>query len=203
MKNLGLSLLGCLLLLFAANNTHAQQRLTKSIKAPSIALKDVTGEKVNLQTMTKGDKKVLICFFRPVWCPICNHRTHELIGRYKELQEKGIDVIAVYPSKQETMAQYVKDAKIPFTVISDPDEVLYKKYSIERSMAKAKKTMTQEGIKDVIQKGMEAYKGKSYPKKDDKYTSIINADFLIGAKRAVEIAYYGEYVGDHYNLDKL
>lgn len=192
-----------LLFLFFTINIQAQERLIKNVKVPNIALKDVTGKNINLQSMVKGDKKVLICFFRPVWCPICNHRTHELIERYEELKKKGIDVIAIYPSKQETMAQYVKDSNIPFTVISDPDELLYKQFAIERSMQKVMAAVQRDDIKKIYTKGQELYNGNTYTADTDKYDAIINADFLVGDKRVLEIAYYGEYVGDHYNLDEL
>lgn len=200
MKKLGILLMTCLLLV--GLEASAQTRLVKSIKAPNIATKDVLGNKINLQTMVK-DKQVLICFFRPIWCPICNHRTHELIKAYDELKKKGIEVIAIYPTNAESMAEYVKDAKIPFTVISDPNEVLYKQYSIERSMKKAKATMGQDGIMDVVKKGMELFGGKQYDEKSEKYMDIISADFLVGAKRNVKVAYYGEHVADHYSLEKL
>lgn len=201
MKNVIL-LLSSLMLLLSTTNLSAQ-KLSKDIKVPNIATIDAKGNKVKLQNVLKENEKVLICFFRPVWCPICNQRTHELIERYDELKKKGIEVIAIYPSKQETMAQYVKDANIPFPVISDPDEIIYKQYAVERSMQKLKASFEVEGLKEVMARGKKLYKGKSYPKNGEKYDAIINADFLIGAKRILEVAYYGEYIGDHYSLDKL
>lgn len=184
-------------------HTQAQEKLTKNVKAPNIAVKDATGKKINLQQMIKGEQKVLVCFFRPVWCPICNQRTHELIERYEELKKKGIEVIAIYPSKQETMEQYVKDAKIPFTVIADPDELIYKEYAIERSMQKVTATLERSEIQKVYVRGQELYNGKVYPKDDEKYDALINADFLISANRVLEVAYYGEFIGDHLRLDYL
>jgi peroxiredoxin Q/BCP len=101
------------------------------------------------------------------------------------------------------MAQYVKDAKIPFTVIADPDELIYKEYAIERSMQKVMAAVERDDIQKAYVKGQELYNGKVYPKNDEKYDAIINADFLISANRVLEIAYYGEYAGDHIHLDQL
>ncbi|BDS10634.1 peroxiredoxin family protein [Aureispira anguillae] len=195
-------LFSCLLLLLSTQS-NGQEKLTKNIKVPNITTTDAVGQKIKLQTLLKDNKKVLICFFRPVWCPICNQRTHELIERYDELKKKGIEVLAIYPSKQETMAQYVKDAKIPFPVISDPDELLYKQYAVERSMKKVLAAIERDDIKKVIIEGTTLYAGKTYPKNNEKYDAIINADFLVGAKRNLEVAYYGDYIGDHYSLDEL
>jgi peroxiredoxin len=191
------------ILLFLSTTEISAQKLAKDVKAPNINTIDAVGNKVKLNKLLKDNDKVLICFFRPVWCPICNQRTHELIERYDELKKKGIEVIAIYPSNEETMARYVKDSNIPFTVISDPDEVLYKKYAIERSKEKIKASFAVDGIQEVLAEGQKLYAGKSYPKKDEKYDAIINADFLIGSKLVLELSYYGEYVGDHCSLDEL
>lgn len=203
MKNL---LLVFATLLIWTANIQAQQKLTENIRVPNISTKDAVGNKINLKKILKDNDKVLICFFRPVWCPICNKHTHELIERYDELKKKGIEVIAFYPSNTEVMAQYVKDSKIPFPVISDPEEVWYKRFAVERSLQKLRATMEQEGIKEHMQEGKELFDGKDENYKtatDDRYQTLINADFIVKAKRLVEVAYYGNFVGDHYDLDEL
>jgi peroxiredoxin Q/BCP len=201
MKNIIL-LLSSLLLFLSATEISAQ-KLVKDVKVPNINAVDVVGNRIKLNKVLKDNDKVLICFFRPVWCPICNQRTHELIERYDELKKKGIEVIAIYPSNEETMARYVKDSNIPFTVISDPDEVLYKKYAIERSKEKMEASISVDGIQEILVEGKKLYAGKSYPKKGEKYDAIINADFLVGSKLVLELGYYGESIGDHCSLDEL
>lgn len=201
MKNAFLILFS--LLFLGLVTTQAQTRLAKSVKIPNFILTDVLGEKINLQVLLKENQRVLICFFRPVWCPICNKRTHELIERYEELKSKGIEVIAVYPTKSDIMAQYVKDAKIPFPVIADPKEALYEVYAIERSMKKIKATMKRPDFHKEVDEGTMLYGGKVYIDYPEAGSPIINADFVLSGRREVEIAYYGEFVGDHYNLDEL
>lgn len=201
MKN---TLLLLVTLLFIGFTTQAQQKLATNVKVPNIITKDATGKKLNLQKMLRENDRVLICFFRPVWCPICNKRTHELIERYEELKRNGVEVIAIYPSETEIMAQYVKDANIPFPVISDPHEKIYEKYSIERSMQKMQVTMQNEHAMQEMKEGMELFQGKDYKtSEDEEFKTLINADFVVKNKRLLETAYYGEYVGDHYDLDGL
>lgn len=193
----------CLFFFLLSITSNGQGKLVKDIKVPNIVTIDAVGTKVKLQTLLKDNEKVLICFFRPVWCPICNQRTHELIERYDELKKKGIEVIAIYPSNPKIMAQYVKDAKIPFPVIADPDEEFYKQYAVERSMQKVKASFEAAEVQQALVKGQRLYAGKKYPKNGKKYDAIINADFVVGAKRILEVAYYGNYIGDHYDLDQL
>jgi peroxiredoxin len=201
MKNI-LLLLAALFVSFSA--LQAQEKLAENVKVPNVVATAASGEKVNLHKLLKDNDRVLICFFRPVWCPICNKRTHELIERYDELQKKGVEVIAIYPSNAEVMAQYVKDSNIPFPVISDPNEEWYKRYAVERSLQKMRATMQNEHAMSELKAGMELQKGKDYEKKnDEQYDNLINADFVVKGKRILETAYYGDYVGDHYDLDKL
>lgn len=201
MKNTFLILVS--LLFLSSTTSQAQTRLGKSVKVPNFVLTDAIGEKVNLQVLLKNNERVLICFFRPVWCAICNKRTHELIERYDELKAKGIEVVAVYPTQADIMAQYVKDANIPFPVIADPQEALYEVYSIERSFKKMKETMKRPDFQKEVDEGTALYGGKLYGNYSEEGSPIINADFLLTGRRQVEIAYYGDYVGDHYDLDKL
>lgn len=201
MKNVFLTLFS--LLFLGLMTIQAQTRLAKSVKVPNFILTDVLGEKVNLQVLLKENQKVLICFFRPVWCPICNKRTHELIERYEELKSKGIEVVAIYPTRSDIMAQYVKDANIPFPVIADPEEALYEVYSIERSMKKIKATLKYPDFQKDVNEGTVLYGGKVYLEYPKEGSLIINADFILSGRRQVEVAYYGDYIGDHYDLDAL
>jgi len=206
MRNAGLLFFSFFLLLISSNTNAQVNELEKygiNTKAPQILATDVKGNVIRLRGILKENKKVLVCFFRPVWCPICNQRTHKLIERYEELKEKGFEVIAIYPTKEETLMQYVDDAKIPFHVIADPDELLYKSYAVERNMDKVMAAMKRDDVKAADKEGKELYKGKKYARKNGDYDPIINADFVIGGKRMLEVAYYGEYAGDHYSLDEM
>jgi peroxiredoxin len=167
-------------------------------KAPNFVTMDVLGNKVKLNKILKKNN-VLITFLRPVWCPICNARTHELINSYKEIKERGIEIIAVYPSSEEALRDYVKDIGIPFVVIADPEEELFKLYGIERSAAKYKRVMKEESALKAMNKGMELFKenGNDYGGPRDVAAPIIPADFMINQSKIIKIAYYGSYVGDH------
>jgi len=190
-------------LLLLINKYASAQQLKGSVQAPNIVTQDVLGNKVNLQKVLLQKEKVLICFLRPVWCPICNYQTHQLIKRYSSYQKRGIEVIAIYPNEQAKMRDYVKDKKIPFTVIADPDEKLYKLYGTERSLKKYKAALKIQKILDIRVKGNELFEGKEYAKRVEEDAKIINADFIIGKKRIVEVAHYGAHAGDHYDLDKV
>ena len=82
-------------------------------------------------------------------------------------------------------------------------EDLYRAFAIERSLKKYQAALARADAQMVITQGMELYKGKQYKPYTDSYDTIINADFLLKSNRVIEVAYYGDYLGDHYDLDKL
>jgi peroxiredoxin len=172
--------------------------LEEGSKAPNFVTMDVLGNKVKLNKILKKSN-VLITFLRPVWCPVCNARTHELIEEYKKMQEKGIEIIAVYPSSEEKLRGYVKDLKIPFTVVSDPEEVLFKLYGVERSAVKYQRTMKEKKALDMMKKGQELFheNGNDYGGGIKVAAPIIPADFIINQSKIIKTAHYGDFLGDH------
>lgn len=172
--------------------------LKEGDKAPNFVTKDVLGNKINLNRVLKQGN-VLITFLRPAWCPICNARTYELINSYEEMKKKGIEIIAVYPSSEEELRGYVKDMSIPFTVISDPDEELFKLYGVERSAAKFKRTLKEDKALKAIKEGEELYEknGNNYGGLRDVATPIIPADFIINKSKVIKTAHYGDFIGDY------
>ncbi|WP_052596205.1 peroxiredoxin-like family protein [Aureispira sp. CCB-QB1] len=178
--------------------------LQEGSKAPNFVTKDVLGNQIKLNKVLK-DKNVLITFLRPAWCPICNARTHELINSYQEMKEKGIEVIAIYPSSEEELQGYVKDMNIPFTVIADPDEELYKLYGVERSVAKYKRTLKEKKALEAMKKGQDLYKenDNNYGGLREVQAPIIPADFVISQAKVIETAHYGDFIGDHIPVNDI
>lgn len=190
---------------FKGNPTTTQQDagfLKNGENAPTFVTKDVLGNKVHLKKMLKNSN-VLLTFLRPAWCPICNARTHELIESYEEMKKQGYEIIAVYPSTSEELKGYVKDLNIPFTVIADPEEELYRLYKVERSKDKFERTLKEEKALKAIDRGKKLYEkhGNDYGGLQNVEEPIIPADFVLNkGEQKIQTAYYGAYIGDHMNI---
>jgi len=171
-------------------------------KAPNSILKVINGKTSKISDHLKQNQKVLLCFMRPVWCPVCNHRTHELIENYSALKEKGYEVIVIYPTPANTLKGYVEELEIPFMVVSDFNEKLYNMYHIERSSRKIRAALVKKEGKRRMQLGRKLYNRK-YTRKNDKHGPLVPADFVISSNRELLQTYYGEYMGDHLAIDQL
>lgn len=61
---------------------------------PSVYVKNLDGENVDLNGLTSGKKSVLI-FYRGGWCPFCNMQLANLNQIKKQLVELGYQLIAI------------------------------------------------------------------------------------------------------------
>lgn len=164
---------------------------------PALFLTSAFGDTVSTGAL-KG-KKILLTFNRYVSCPLCNFRTHELLQQYDSLKAKGFVIISVYESSKEMLTQYASKEEIPFFLIADPQETLYKKFKVQKSWWK-----TFIGLFNHY--GQKHSAGKKLFKNNyerDGHLNRIGADFLIDDQGIIHTAYYGKFVGDHLPVDEI
>ncbi len=188
------TLLIILLLLFISIFSNAQKRgryYKSGDQLPELKLEDAFGDSVSTSQL-KG-KKILLTFNRYVSCPLCNFRTHELLEHYDSLKTKGFIILSVYESSKETLYEYTSKEQIPFIMIADPTEKLYKMFKIRKSWWR-----TIRGRFTDYKRKHSAGK-KMFKSEYDRDGSLnrIGADFLIDENGIIQTAYYGKYVGDH------
>jgi hypothetical protein len=128
-----------------------------------------------------------------VACPLCNYRTHELLSVYDTLKKNNLIIISVYESTRETLTEYSTKEQVPFFMIADPSEVLYRKFKVQRSWWKTIKGRFSD-YSTKHSGGKKLFKS-NYSR--DGHLNRIGADFLIDETGIIQVAYYGKYVGDH------
>ena len=180
-----------------AIESFAQHRFKQGDKLPELSLSPVFGDSINTSEL-KG-KKILITFNRYVSCPLCNFRTHELLAAYDTLKQNDFVIISVYESSKKTLTEYTKQEDIPFIMIADPEEKLYKLFKVQKSWWKTFIGLFNHyGEKHL--KGKKLFKSK-YER--DGHLNRIGADFLIDEKGIIQTAYYGKFVGDHLAAEEI
>ncbi len=177
--------------------TKEQQKVEPPKAAPTFTIKDVAGSTINLADY-KG-KKVLLCFYRNVGCPVCNLRFHELEGQAAYFKSKDLIVLSVYESSAVNMKHYVGNEYYYSVMLPNPDQSLYQLYDIDRSMGKVMKGMFH-GAMGKMKAGKKLFKKKM---KQDGNKDRIGADFLIDENGNVLIAHYGKYIGDNLPVSEI
>lgn len=85
---------------------------------PSVNVRNLDGENVNLNELTSGKKSVLI-FYRGGWCPFCNMQLANLNQIEKQLVELGYQLLAISVDKPEKLKESIDKHQLSYTLFSD------------------------------------------------------------------------------------
>ncbi len=120
------------LFLITAINVRAQEKpegLFINSKAPDFKAKDQNGNEIVLKDLRKKGPVVII-FYRGYWCPYCNKELQRLQDSLQLIKDKGAQLIAVTPEKQEGIAKTIEKTKASYSIITDEDLKIMKAYSV-------------------------------------------------------------------------
>jgi len=100
----------------------------KGSEAPDFALSDLQGNEVALSSF-RG-KVVLLNFFA-TWCPPCNAELPDLQTLHADYQDRGLAIVAVNQAESATtVARFVDDNQVPFTVLLDANAAVSRQYNV-------------------------------------------------------------------------
>lgn len=77
-----------------------------------------------------GGKPTMFWFQRYIGCPPCRLDVHLLTVNYEKFVQKGVNIVVVMQSKPEIVLRDIVDNSLPFHLICNPDESLYKDLEI-------------------------------------------------------------------------
>ena len=120
------------LLLISSLKLHAQEKpegLFINSKAPDFKGKDQNGNEVVLKDLRKKGPVVII-FYRGYWCPYSNKELKKLEDSLQLIKEKGAQLIAITPEKQEGIAKTIDRTKASYPIITDDELKIMKAYAV-------------------------------------------------------------------------
>ncbi len=123
---------------------NAPKGLAKGTKAPEVSL-TIDGKQIALAELYK-DQKVALIFYRGYWCPACNKHLSNFAERAKELEEKGIKLIAITPEAQEGVEKTKERTKANFTIVSDTDGSLQQAFDVDYDVTEGYLGKVQEKL---------------------------------------------------------
>jgi peroxiredoxin len=113
--------------------SQARYRLPDSselTQLPEISLPDQDGQATSL----RGDRPLLLVWFRGSWCPYCKKQLSEIAGEAKRYQG-DIRILAVAPDPPEPLAKMKRELSLPFTLLSDPQRQLVNRCELSHCVA--------------------------------------------------------------------
>lgn len=109
------------------------------------------------EAVEKKTKTVLL-FLRYYGCTMCQLDIHELASNYDKIVAKGAQALVVLQSDSENLAtQLQKKDALPFDIICDPEQRLYKKFEITPAVS-MKKMMDAKSVIKAVKATTKGYK---------------------------------------------
>lgn len=112
---------GCIAYVYWYSRFPGRDRNTLAVgnPLPSFTLKSADGSLIDSASLV--GQVTLLLFYRGNWCPLCMAQIQEIAARYRELAERGVQVLLVSPQSQEhTQALSARfDAPMQFLVDED------------------------------------------------------------------------------------
>ena len=170
-------------------------RLVKGDIFPDFAVNTVYEKGLTIKDIT-GGKPTMFWFLRYMGCPPCRLDVHLLTQRKPDFDEKGVNLVVVMQSDPEIVKRDMIDAELPFHLICDTDQMLYKTLELGERKPGWQDTMTEEDRakqlykKEIIEK-LGIVHGEYEGNEEQR-----PAFFYIDSDMTVIEAHYGKYTSD-------
>ena len=102
---------------------------------PNFTLSDSTGKMVKSDDLLKQGNLVVV-FYRGAWCPFCNLYLKKLQENISQIKAQGANVVAISVENPDRSTALATKNKIDFTVLSDPNFEVARKFGIVYELPK-------------------------------------------------------------------
>lgn len=75
-------------------------------------------------------KPCCLIFLRYQGCTVCQLKIHELVHDFHMFEKKNVKLLVILQSAPETIRAEMEEHALPFEIVCDPKETLYKQFDI-------------------------------------------------------------------------
>ncbi len=97
--------------------------------APNFRLASAQGGEIALEDY-RGKRNVILWFSRGLFCPFCRRYMTQLRLGYRQIQERGAEILQVTWSTPEEARLYFQQYQLLFPYLCDPERTVYPLYGI-------------------------------------------------------------------------
>lgn len=162
---------------------------------------DIAGNGVALPDPTR---LVHLQFRRFAGCPACDLHLRGLARRHAEIEALGVREVVVFHSPADELRVHAGD--LPFALIADPDQRLYREFGVESSWRALLAPAAWIPLARVLGRGLVSAVRDRRPMPPLRPAGGrfgLPADLLIGTDGRVLASKYGEHLDDQWSADDL
>ena len=97
-------------------------------KAPNFSAKDESGNTISLSDY-KG-KKLVVFFYPKAITPTCTVEACNIRDHYKDLKDKGYEILGVSADSQKKQSNFKKKFNFPYPLVADEDKSVIKAFDV-------------------------------------------------------------------------
>ena len=97
-------------------------------KVPNFAVTDQDGNTITMQDYQ--DKKVIVFFYPAASTPGCTAEACNLRDHYKDLQDKGFEIIVVSADKEKKQSNFRNKYDFPFPLLADTNKQVIEAFGV-------------------------------------------------------------------------
>lgn len=176
-------------------------RLNTGDKLPSFNFNTQNRRAVNSLEILKG--KTVFWVLRYIGCTVCRYDVHLIAQRYQEFTDKGAQVFVVMQSDvnhvQDDLAK--TNTVLPFEIICDPTEFIYKLLSIEP--AESMEKLGGGRFEELKEKGTKAREAGFSHGDYEGNEQQLPAMFIVEQDGTVIYSHYAENIMDMPKIDDV
>ncbi|KAA1246238.1 peroxiredoxin-like family protein [Aquimarina sp. RZ0] len=107
---------------------HSILQLNTGDKAPGFTLSNTVNQAIKLSELLKKGKVVLI-FYRGVWCPYCNLQLFQYQSVLSKIKSLGAQLVAISPQTPDASLSIKEKNELGFEVLSDNGNIVARNYT--------------------------------------------------------------------------
>ncbi len=134
---------------FGMDTEYLPKGLEIGTNSPQIVFTTAKNEKVKLEDLYKN-QPIVIIFYRGFWCPVCSKHLSEFAKRAKEIEDKGVKLIAISSESYENVLKTRDNTNANFTIFSDIDGSIMKAFDVNYNVTSAYQKIISEKLNTSI-----------------------------------------------------
>ncbi len=164
-------------------------RFKEGDQAPDFQFDTPWDKGLEFHTISAGKPSVLI-FLRYLGCPICQIDMATFKREINLIEQKGARLFVALQSSADTVAGLTGKDDWPFTIICDPQGVIFQRYRVEPGGLI--RYLHPAGLMAAIKATLKGYKHGKFEGKETQLPAV----FIVTPDRMIKYAYYGENISD-------